>query len=222
MQPYKIIYETAAILHPEDDIEQILPVATSNKVLLARDNAWYLLNMSRRIFRAGLKHSMVDAKWSAFEEVFYGFDPERVRLMSDDDLDKLMQDKRIIRHWRKINAVRSNATIMYEQGENTKSFGKFLTSWPVSDTADLWHYLKKNFTQMGGRSAPYFLRMVGKDTFILTNDVIRALNRWGAFQGIPSYEKAKKEVQGIFNIWAEESGRPLCQLSRILALSVNE
>lgn len=75
---------------------------------------------------------------------------------------------------------------------------------------------------MGGQSAPYFLRMVGKDTFILTNDVIRALNRWGAFQGIPTSEKAKQIVQGIFNIWAEESGRPLCQLSRILALSVNE
>ena len=75
---------------------------------------------------------------------------------------------------------------------------------------------------MGGSSAPYFLRMVGKDTFILTNDVIRALNRWGAYQAIPSTIKAKQEIQGKFNIWAEESGRPLCQLSRILALSVDE
>jgi 3-methyladenine DNA glycosylase Tag len=133
-----------------------------------------------------------------------------------------MQDKRIIRHWRKINAVRSNATIMHEKKEDSKSFGKYLATWPASDSVGLWHNLKKGYIHMGGQSAPYFLRMVGKDTFILTNDVIRALNRWGAFQGIPTSEKAKQIVQGIFNIWAEESGRPLCQLSRILALSVNE
>jgi len=33
----------------------------------------YLSQMSLRIFRAGLKHSLVDAKWPAFEEVFEGF-----------------------------------------------------------------------------------------------------------------------------------------------------
>src|SRR6266446_6635722 len=35
----------------------------------------YLSQMSLRIFRAGLKHSLVDAKWPAFEEVFKGFEP---------------------------------------------------------------------------------------------------------------------------------------------------
>ncbi|NNE37211.1 MAG: DNA-3-methyladenine glycosylase I, partial [Gammaproteobacteria bacterium] len=53
-------------------------------------------------------------------------------------------------------------------------------------------------------------------------DVIRALNRWGAYQGNPSSIKSKRQVQEIFNALAEQSGRPLCQLSRILALSVNE
>ena len=38
--------------------------------------------MSLRIFRAGLKHSLVDAKWPAFEEVFAGFEPARVVAMS--------------------------------------------------------------------------------------------------------------------------------------------
>ena len=34
----------------------------------------YLSVMSRRIFRAGLKHSMVDARWPAFEAAFFDFD----------------------------------------------------------------------------------------------------------------------------------------------------
>src|ERR1700739_1809826 len=41
----------------------------------------YLSQMELRIFRAGLKHSLVDAKWPAFEEVFNGFEPRRVRAM---------------------------------------------------------------------------------------------------------------------------------------------
>jgi 3-methyladenine DNA glycosylase Tag len=222
MKPYKNIYEMAAKLHPGENIENILPMASSNKILRSRDNAWYLSTMSRRIFRAGLKHSMVDAKWATFEEVFYNFSPNRLRCLSDDDLDKIMQDRRVIRHWRKINSVRSNAINMYEQSNEMQSFGNYLAKWPIVDIVGLWQDLKKRFTQMGGMSAPYFLRMAGKDTFILTNDVIRALNRWGAYQGIPTSQKDKKFVQNCFNNWVEESGRPLCQLSRILALSVNE
>ena len=49
----------------------------------------YLSQMSLRIFRAGLKHSLVDAKWPAFEDVFEGFEPRRVRAMSDEALEAL-------------------------------------------------------------------------------------------------------------------------------------
>ena len=37
----------------------------------------YLSTLALRVFRAGLKHSLVDAKWPAFEQVFFGFDPKR-------------------------------------------------------------------------------------------------------------------------------------------------
>ena len=53
----------------------------------------YLSQMSLRIFRAGLKHSLVDAKWPAFEEVFGGFEPRRVRAMSDEALEALLADR---------------------------------------------------------------------------------------------------------------------------------
>src|SRR5262245_19008660 len=59
----------------------------------------YLSQMQRRIFRAGLKHSLVDAKWPAFEEVFDSFEPRRVRAMSDEALEALLGDRRLIRHW---------------------------------------------------------------------------------------------------------------------------
>ncbi len=85
---------------------------------------------------------------------------------------------------------------------------------------DLWADLTKRFRQMGGNSGPYFLRMAGKDSFLLTVDVVHALIAAGVIAKKPTTKDAKAAVQAAFNHWADETGRPLCQISRILALSV--
>src|ERR1700757_5407853 len=69
--------------------------------LKAQTDDRYLSQMELRIFRAGLKHSLVDAKWPAFEEVFDGFEPRRVRAMSDEELEALPGDRGRNRHWGK-------------------------------------------------------------------------------------------------------------------------
>ncbi|OPD95035.1 hypothetical protein AO977_04750, partial [Pseudomonas aeruginosa] len=74
----------------------------------------YLSLISLRIFRAGLKHSLVDAKWPAFEEVFFGFDPQKVVLMSAEHLERLMQDARLIRHLGKLKSVPRNAQMVLD------------------------------------------------------------------------------------------------------------
>jgi 3-methyladenine DNA glycosylase Tag len=178
--------------------------------------------MSLRIFRAGLKHSLVDAKWPAFEGVFHGFEPRRVRAMSDDALQALLGDTRLIRHWGKIKSVRDNAAAMISIAEGHGSFGAWLADWPGTEIVELWEGLAKNFSQMGGNSGPTFLRMVGKDTFILTPSVTAALKRWGAVDAPPKNRKDRAAVQSCFNAWAAETGRPLCQLSLILAASIED
>ena len=92
----------------------------------------YLSQMELRIFRAGLKHSLVDAKWPAFEEVFQGFEPRRVRAMSDEALEALLGDRRLIRHWGKLKSVRDNAAAMIRVTEEHGSFGAWLADWPAA------------------------------------------------------------------------------------------
>jgi hypothetical protein len=72
---------------------------------------------------------------------------------------------------------------------------------------------------MGGNSGPSFLRMVGKDTFILTDSVVVGLKHWGAIGKPPKNRGDRAAVQAAFNGWAAQSGRPLCQISLILAMS---
>ncbi len=91
----------------------------------------------------------------------------------------------------------------------------------MSDIVGLWEALAKRFSQMGGNSGPSFLRMVGKDTFILTPAVVTALRHWEAIAAPPKNRRERAAVQTCFNSWAAESGRPLCQLSLILAASVD-
>jgi 3-methyladenine DNA glycosylase Tag len=180
----------------------------------------YLSQMQLRIFRAGLKHSLVDAKWPAFEEVFDGFEPRRVRAMPDEALEALLGDTRLIRHWGKLKSVRDNAAAMLEVAGEHGGFGAWLADWPADDVVGLWEALAKRFSQMGGNSGPTFLRMVGKDTFILSPSVVAGLKHWAGLAP-PKNRGDRLAAQRLFNDWAAETGRPLCQLSLILACSVD-
>lgn len=181
----------------------------------------YLSLMSLRIFRAGLKHELVDARWPSFEEAFRHFDPRLVRAMSDEEVEDLMMDGRLIRHLVKLRAVHANAAAFCRIADEHGSVGAYLADWPVPNITGLWNDLARRCFQMGGSSAPQFLRMAGKDTFLLTPSTIAALNRWNAFKGEPKGKADLAAVQAIFNGWAEKTGLPLAHLSMILAASVD-
>ncbi len=214
-----ILADVTARIGDEELAEQlIVPLEYQQLEELGDDR--YLSLMCLRIFRAGLKHSMVDAKWPAFEEVFYQFDPVSVANMHDEALEELTGDSRLIRHWGKLQAVRKNAAKIAEISREQGSFGHYIANWPTSNIVGLWAELQQNFSQLGGSSGANFLRMAGKDTFLFTKDVVQALKRENVCDGEPKSKKAKQQVQEGFNTWAEQSQLPLCQISKILALSV--
>src|SRR5262249_28101690 len=111
---------------------------------------------------------------------------------------------------------------MIAVADESGSFGAWLADWPAANIVELWETLAKRFNQMGGNSGPTFLRMVGKDTFILTPSVTAALKPWGVVEGPPKNRKDRAAVQSCFNAWAGEVERPLCQLSLILAASIED
>lgn len=201
-------------------LEARLPAVSASAELRAVPDDRYLSLMSRRIFRAGLKHSLVDAKWPAFEDAFRGFELPAVCALTDEDIDALMRDGRLIRHFGKLRSVRDNAAAMMAIGREHGGFAAWLADWPEGEVVGLWAELGRRFSQMGGNSGPAFLRMAGKDTFLLTDFVVRALNHWGAFDGTPKTRKDRDVIQARFNDWAAETGRPRAHLSMILAASV--
>ncbi|MBM7060704.1 DNA-3-methyladenine glycosylase I [Pseudomonas sp. UL073] len=202
-------------------LEARLPQVKSDAELRALSDDRYLSTIALRVFRAGLKHSLVDAKWPAFEQVFFGFDPEKVVLMGAEHLERLMHDERLIRHLGKLKSVPRNAQFILDVAREKGSFGALIAEWPVTDIVGLWKFLAKRGSQLGGLSAPRFLRMVGKDTFIPTDDMVAALKAQEIIDKAPTSLKDLALVQAAFNQWHQESGRPLCQLSVMLAHTVN-
>lgn len=208
-------------LHPDLQLDDLLgPLPREASVLRQLPDDRVFSVMTRRIFRAGLKHALVDAKWPAFEQAFYHFNPEAVQEMSDEMLEDLMQNDQIIRHFGKIKATRENAMLMVELAQSHGSAAAMIADWPEEDIIGLWALLKKRGKQLGGNSAAYFLRMLGKDTFMLTDDVVVALKAQGVIDKKPTAQRDLKQVQAAFNEWRAQSGRPLCQISRLLAHSI--
>ena len=204
----------------EAALAALLPKANSAKALRAVPDDRYLSLMSLRIFRAGLKHGLVDAKWPAFEEVFHGFEPARVAAMNDEDIERLMGDARVIRHLGKLRSIPANAAAMRAISAEAGGFGAWLAAWPGADIGGLLDEMTGRFSQLGGNSGPYFLRMAGKDTYVMSPDVIKALIGLGITAKKPTGKKDRLAVQDAFNAWAEESGLPLCHMSMILARSI--
>lgn len=220
MKSFNWIYEHVQQHKSGEDIEALLPVPKSSAEMKQVPDDRILSDMVRRVFRAGLKHSLVDSKWPEFEKAFFGFDPEKISLMNDEQLENLMQNEKLIRHWGKIKSTRINAMLVHEKAQEHGSFASFIAEWPEENIIGLWELLKKQGNQLGGNSGSYFLRMIGKDTFILTDDVVAALKAQGIVEKKPTAKRDLIKVQEAFNQWQQESGRPLCQISRLLSYTV--
>lgn len=201
-----------------DELAARMPALKTDAELRAIPAAEYFSAMSFRIFSTGLNQTMVRNKWPAFEEAFHSFEPSRVAFMTEDDIADLMENTAIIRHLGKIHATHHNAIALVEIAKEHGSIGDFIADWPVDNIIALWDELKTRFKQLGGNSGPYFLRMMGKDGFILTADVVEALNRLKIASGKLTSKTDRATVQAAFNDWHEETGLPHAHLSRILSI----
>lgn len=222
MRHFDEVYATAC-LHKGGDknVEANLPKCLSATKLKKQSDAFYLSNICRRVFRAGLKHSLVDNKWPAFEHVFQKFDPHYCVMLSDDAIDECLKNADLIRHHRKLLSIRANAQYVVSVAREYGSFGEYLAQWGSDQTIDLWLDIRKQGQQLGGSSAPSFLRMVGKDTFMFTRDVVAALMAESVIDRDPTAKRDLYAAQTAFLTWQEQSGRPLCEISRIVSFTAS-
>ena len=194
-------------------------VKTPEELARVPDDRW-LSMMAKCVFQAGFNWKVVDNKWPGFKEAFEGFDPGRWSLMSDDDLDRLLKDTRVVRHAKKLASVGENAIFLRDLAAEHGSAAAFFAGWPDQDYVGLLDVLKKRGSRLGGATGQYFLRFMGKDSFMTGGDVVKALIREGVVEKAPTSKRDMAQVQEAFNRWSAQSGRPMAHVSRTLACTV--
>ena len=204
-------------------LKKLLPQVATKKKLAAKGDDRYLAMMTKCINQAGFSWKVIERKWPEFEEAFFGFDPFKLGLLAPEQWEAYTSDRRVVRNWQKIKALQENVFFIQQTARECGSFGNFLGRWPESDQIGLMAHLKQHGSRLGGQSALWFLRRVGKDCFVLTRDVVVTLKSVGLdIAEQPSSKRDLKKVQDQFNAWHEETGLPYSHLSRIVACSLGE
>jgi len=183
------------------------------------DDRW-LAMFTRCIFQAGFSWKVIDQKWPGFEEAFQEFDVARLAFLPDEAFEALLKDTRIVRNGAKIRAVQKNAVFLKELAAEHGSAARFFARYPVSDQIGLMEVLKKRGSRLGGNTGQIALRFMGKESFILSGDVVNALVRENVIENDRLSKKNLVAIQAAFNEWKATSGRTLNEISRILAFSV--
>lgn len=125
-----------------------------------RELSGYLDALARVMFQSGISWRVVDAKWSGIRDAFGGFEPERVASLTAADVDRLLQDPRIIRNRRKVEALVGNARTMLELDAAHAGFVCYLDG--LGDFPAASRELRRRFAFLGESGTWFFLWLVGR------------------------------------------------------------
>lgn len=221
-EPFDHIYQRAVTRFNSESLLQasLATPKTSQELSAIGDDRW-LAAFTQKVFQSGMNWQVVRNKWPNFENAFFGFDVEKMLLIHDEMWEEKAKDPSIIRHLGKVMTIRDNAIMMAEVQAKHGSFAHFVAEFPSDNIIELWQYLKKHGARLGGNTGAYTLRIMGKDTFLLSKDVEGYLRHHGIISTGRDTQAALKAAQHAFNYWHEQSGLPYCQISQCIAYSVN-
>lgn len=120
----------------------------------------YLDVMSKAVFQSGISWKVVESKWPGTREAFHNFNVAEVAAFDERDIDALTKDTRVIRNYRKLNAVVSNAQKMLALDQEYKGFKHYLRAHADFDAT--LNTIRKDFKFMGPTGIYYFLYVVGE------------------------------------------------------------
>ncbi|WP_288349293.1 DNA-3-methyladenine glycosylase I [uncultured Thalassospira sp.] len=220
MRPFHEI-EQAAIARKgsEAALSAALVTPKPRGEIAAIANDRWLSEFSKSVFQAGFSWKVIESKWPRFEEVFDGFDIGRLSMMHDEDVERLLKVDGIVAHGPKIKSIGENARFLRDLADKNGSVGAFFASWKLPDYCDNLRLVQKGGSRLGGKTGQVALRRIGMDTPIFSNDVIETLKSEGVVTKMPSSNKDFALIQAALDQWHKESGRPLTQISQILAFS---
>ncbi|MFV8782028.1 DNA-3-methyladenine glycosylase I [Microbulbifer sp. SA54] len=199
--------------------KQLTLPKTAKALRQIADELW-LSQASRAVFQAGFNWKVVDGKWPRIEEIFHGFNLSYCRFLSDEALEEIFKQDGMIKHWKKTKSIQRNGEFFTQLANEHGGLGNYFAGWNTGNYAENLRALQKGGDRLGGKTAQVFLRRMGVDTLVFSNDMVRGLIREGVVQKTPSSKRDWAALQEAIELWQAQSGRSLNEISQILAYSV--
>ncbi len=126
------------ITHPDGKRRCAWANPKNPKYIVYHDTEWGVPVKDDRIlfeflvlesFQAGLSWEIVLNKRAGFEKAFARFDPKKVALFTEKDVQRLKLDASIIRNEAKIRATVNNAKLFLEMQKEFGSFSNYQWGW---------------------------------------------------------------------------------------------
>lgn len=127
------------------------------------NDAGYLEKITQAVFQSGFSWQVIRQKWSGFQRAFADFDVNTVAAFTDEDVERLVEDKGIVRNGRKIAATIQNARICQGLIAEHGSLHAYLRSMDGQPYAQREKALCKKFKFMGPMGAYFFYWSVGEE-----------------------------------------------------------
>lgn len=127
------------------------------------NDAGYFEKITQAVFQSGFSWQVIRTKWPNFQEAFAGFDIDQVAAFNEEDVERLSENKGIVRNGRKIQATVHNARICQDL---VREHGSFLNYLRTMDDLDYYKRSKKfcnQFKFMGPMGAYFFFWSVGEE-----------------------------------------------------------
>lgn len=134
------------------DFEYGFPIASDNELFC---------RLVLEINQAGLSWQTILNKQTAFREAYAQFDIALVAAFNENDFDRLMNDKGIIRNRLKINAAIHNAQQILILQQEYGSFGAWIAAHHPRSLDNWVKLFKQQFKFVGGEIVNEFLMSTG-------------------------------------------------------------
>lgn len=117
----------------------------------------YLEEMTKAVFQMGFSWTVIREKWPNFVHAFHGFSVESVADYGEDDLERLLTDRGIVRNGRKVVATIENARTIQRLAQEHGSFHDYLRSLDGLSYAQKRKALTQQFRNLGPTGVFVFL-----------------------------------------------------------------
>jgi 3-methyladenine DNA glycosylase Tag len=115
----------------------------------------FLEVMTKAVFQAGMRWSLIESKWENFRHAFANFDVGTVAGFTDADIERLSEDPGIIRSRKKIEGTVENARTILALDAEYRGLRNYLHSKGSYD--QLSTDMKRRFKFFGELNVYYFL-----------------------------------------------------------------